>query len=222
MEKEMLEKVEDLLDDSLEIFTDKKNFAKAQNQTLKELAEKNGLEKSQLKRIMIYKYYSGKGWANSNPLEKDKESKVTDKLTPIFAKLRYVITDFVSIGAEDLLKPYFDELKKCGINVTFDDVPTLETNDSTETILETLDTACNYQTNIDTLKEELNENKSAESEDIGFTPKKSFSDVLSTFAKITEGKGDKVEDKIQDSIANSIMITNAFNYLNTKIEHDKS
>lgn len=219
MEAEMIEKVEDLLDDSLDTFNDRKRFLREQTSVIKELAEKNGLDKSQLKRVMSYKHYSGKGWIDNNPLSIDKQSKEKDKLSSIFIKFRDAIIDIVSVGGDKILEPYIKELKKCGITVDLSDVGTLDVKDDYDTIMETIDSACKYQTNIDTLSEEITEVKGAESEEIGFTPKNSFGNIISKYSRISEGKGEKVEDDIQKNIAKNLMCANAFNYLASKIEH---
>ena len=213
MNKEMITKIEELLDDSYETFTDKVNFSKTQKKILDETSKRNGLEKSLLKKITNFMFYKGKGWENNNPLKLDKTAEEKDKLTPIFSKLRDIIVDFTSIGAEDELKSYLDELEKCGIKITFNDMPQMTINDSHEVIMDALDSACKLQTNINTLDKVITEDKSTESEEIGFTPKSSFKNTLGYYAKIKDGKGDKVEDKMQSEITKSLMINNALSYL---------
>lgn len=209
----MVLQIEELLDDSYETFIDKVNFTKTQKNILDETSKRNGLEKSLLKKITKYMFYKGKGWENNNSLKLDKTAKDKDKLTPIFAKLREVIVDFVSIGAEDELKPYLDELAKWGINITFNNMAQLIINDSHEVIMDALDSACKLQTNINALDEVITEEKSTESEEIGFTPKSSFKNTLGYYAKIKDGKGDKIEDKMQSEIEKSLMMNNALSYL---------
>ena len=60
MNKEMITKIEELLDDSYETFTDKVNFSKTQKKILDETSKRNGLEKSLLKKITNFMFYKGK------------------------------------------------------------------------------------------------------------------------------------------------------------------
>ena len=101
MTKEDLEKVEDLLDDSLETLQDKKQFSKTQTQMLKECAETNGLGKSGksiLKRVMNYHHYKGVNWLAGDPLQKDPQAKDKDKVAPVFIKLLLLEVDKLLLG----------------------------------------------------------------------------------------------------------------------------
>lgn len=222
MTQDEISKVEDLLDDSLETVQDKKQFSKTQSQMLKECAEKNGLDKSgksALKRIMNYHHYKGVNWLNSNPLEKDPKIKDKDKVAPTFIKLVQIVEDLATIGDTEFLKPYLDALLKRGIKIEID-YGTSNTNEDTETILETLDSASKLQTNVDTLATQLKEEKSIESEELGFAPKSAFMKVLSLYEKIKDDKLDKAEDAINQGATDALMMTNAYTYLASQIQHE--
>lgn len=219
MTQEELSKVEDLLDDSLDTIADKKERSKTQTQMLKECAEKNGLGKpgkTILKRVMNYHHYKGVNWLNSDPLLKDPTVKDKDKVAPTFIKLVQIVEDLASIGDKDFLKPYIDALLKRGIKIEID-YGTPNINDDTETILETLDSASKLQTNIDALNTQLKDEKSVESEEIGFAPKAAFMKVLNLYEKIKDNKKEKAEDAINQGATNALMMTNAYTYLASQI-----
>lgn len=219
MTQEEISKVEDLLDDSLDTIADKKERSKTQTQMLKECAEKNGLGKSgksTLKRVMNYHHYKGVNWLNSDPLLKDPKVKDKDKVAPTFIKLAQIVEDLASIGDEDFLQPYLDALLKRGIKIEID-YGTPNTNEDVDTILETLDSASNLQTNIDALNTQLKDEKSVESEEIGFAPKSAFMKVLSLYEKIKDNKKEKAEDAINQGATDALMMTNAYTYLASQI-----
>lgn len=220
MTTDELSKVEDLLDDSLGTLLDKRQFSKTQAQMLKECAEKNGLDKSGksvLKRVMNYHHYKGANWLASNPLEKDTTSKEKDKVSPTFIKLVQIIEDLATIGDKDFLQPYLDACLKRGIKIEID-YGTPNINEDTDTILETLDSVSKLQTNVETLDNQLKDEKSVESEEIGFVPKSSFIKVLGLYEKIKSDKTDKAEDAINQGAANALMMSNAYNYLASQID----
>lgn len=219
MTKEDISKIEDLLDNSLETIQDKKQFAKTQKQMLKECAEKNGLGKtgkSVLGRIMNYHHYKGVNWLNGNPLEKDSTVKDKDKVAPTFIKLVQIVEDLATIGDKDFLQPYVDALLKRGIKIEID-YGTADTKDDTETILETLESASKLQTNVDTLTTQLKEEKSTESEELGFAPKSGFLKVLGLYEKIKDDKADKAEDAINQGATDALMMSQAYTYLASQL-----
>ena len=85
-----------------------------------------------------------------------------------------------------------------------------------EEIMEVIESASKLQTNVDTLAEEQKEEKSTTAEELNFTPKSSFCNVLGILEKINEGKNQN--DKIQSNFTNIIMLNNAFTYLSNKNE----
>lgn len=219
MTQEEIDKIEDLLDDSLETFQDKKQFNKTQKQMLKDCAEKNELGKTGkaiLSRVMNYHHYKGANWLNGNPLEKDTTAKDKDKVAPTFIKLVQIIEDLAAIGDKDFLQPYVDALFRRGIKLEID-YGSPDIKEDTKTILETLDSASKLQTNIDNLTTQLKEEKSAESEEIGFAPKSGFMKVLGLYEKIKEDQADKAEDAINQGAADALMISQAYMYLATQL-----
>lgn len=222
MTKEDLEKVEDLLDDSLETLQDKKQFSKTQTQLLKECAETNGLGKSGksvLKRVMNYHHYKGANWLNSDPLQKDPQAKDKDKVAPVFIKLLQIVEDLSAIGDKDFLEPYLTALLNKGIKIDID-YGSSDTKEDLKTIIDKLDSASKLQTNVDTLNTQLKEEKSAESEEIGFAPKSTFLKVLGLYEKIRDDKVDKAEDAINQGATNALAAAEAYRYLATQIPHN--
>ena len=213
MDKENVEKIEELLDDSLETLADKKRFAKTMNTIIKDCAKKNDVEPKVIKAVSMYKHYAGSNWVNNNPLEKDKDAKEKDKVSPIFIKLLEVVENLRAIGDKEFLKPYINALAEKGIKI---DIDFEDTNKNVDEIMEVIDSTSKLKTNIDTLTEELKEEKSTTAEELNFTPKSSFCNVLGILEKINEGKNQN--DKIQSNFTNLIMLNNAFSYLSSKNE----
>lgn len=217
MDKETVEKVEELLDDSLDTLSDKKRYSKTMNSILKDCAKRVGVEPSVLKKVKNYYHYKGVNWVNGNPLEKNKEIKEKDKISPIFIKLKEVIDNLRQINGLNLLTPYIDAMKSCGITITIDDMNSSLDDDGY--VQEVLESASKLQTNVDALSEELKETKSEEAEKLNFTPKSSFCGVLGILDKINEGKD--VDDKIQSTFTEITMLNNAYTYLSVKNDESK-
>lgn len=218
MDKETAEKIEDLLDDSLETLADKKRYSKTMNKIIKDYGKTHNVDPSVLKKAKNFYHYKGTNWLNNNPLEKDKEKKDKDKVAPIFIKLKEVVDVLRTIGDYEFLTPYLDAMKNCGITISIEETPTT-LDGSVEEVKELLESASNLQTNVDTLNEELKETKSIESEELNFTPKSSFVSVLSILDKINEGKD--VDDKLQNAFTENAMMNNAYIYLSTKNDEHK-
>lgn len=217
MTSENLDEITDLLDESLETVADKKQFAKTQTAMIKECAEKNGVDKSTLKRVMKYHHYSGANWLNGNPLEKDPAEKKKDKVAPTFIKLVSIIEDLATIGDKDFLKPYLDAVLSHGIKIDID-YGSPNINDSTDVILDTLDSASKLQTSVDTLADELKDEKSQKAEELNFAPKEAFMKMLSLYDKIKNDQTEKAEDAINQGASDALMMTNAYTYLASQID----
>ena len=218
MTNENVEKIEELITDSLDTLTDKKRYSKTMNQIIKDCSKEIGVDKKALKKVNSYYHYKGADWENKNPLKKDKDAKYKDKVSPIFIKLLEVVENLREVGDYEFLKPYLTALEEFGIHITIDETKKSDEN-KTERIKEVLDSASKLQTNVDTLTEELKEEKSSESEELNFTPKSSFINILGFLDKINEGKN--IEDKIQDNFTQLAMLNNAFTYISVKNEENK-
>ena len=57
MNKENVEQIEELLDDSLETLSDKKRFSKTMNSLIKDCSKKIGIEPKILKAVKNYHHY---------------------------------------------------------------------------------------------------------------------------------------------------------------------
>lgn len=219
MTTDMISQVEELLSDAHDNVSDKKQFTKAMKETLKECGEINGIDKKVLNHVKDYYHYKGANWLNGDPLQKDKDADYKDKVSPVFIKLLGIFQDLEAVGDTEFLKPYIDALLPFGIKIELD-AKTPDTKESLDDIKVKIETASKYQTNIDAVTKRIKEENCQQSEDIGFVPKGAFNSVLSTYEKIIEQK--EVEDKVQQTIANSLMTADAFNYLSSLIQKENS
>lgn len=208
--------IEELLDDSLETLADKKKFTKTMNSIIKDCAKANGIEPKTIKAVKDYKHYEGVNWSDNNPLEKDKTKKEKDKVSAVFINLLKIIENLRAVGDKEFLKPYIDALSKKGVKL---EIEFEDTDVNFDEIVEVIDSASKLQTNIDTLSEELKENKSNEAEELNFTPKNSFVNVLGILDKIKNGKN--VDDTLQNNFTNITMLNNAYSYLQVKNDENK-
>ena len=216
MDKETVEKIEDLLDDSLETLADKKRFAKTMNTIIKDCAKKNNVDPKVIKAVKNYRHYKGVNWENSNPLEKNKDVKEKDKVAPIFIKLLEVVENLRAIGDKEFLEPYLNAIAEHGIKI---DIDFEDTDKDVGEIMEVIESASKLQTNVDTLAEELKEEKSTTAEELNFTPKSSFCNVLGMLEKINEGK--EIDDALQNRFTEITMLNNAYTYLSAKNDESK-
>lgn len=220
MDRENAQKIEELLDDSLETLADRKKFAKTMNTIIKDCAKKIEVEPSVLKKVKNYYHYKGVNWTDGNPLEKDKDIKEKDKVAPTFIKLKEIIDNLRAIGDLEFLKEYLEAMDKCGIHITIDFNTDEMDSEKNSMIREVLDSASKLQTNVDALSEELKETKSTEAEELNFTPKSSFCNVLGMLEKINEGK--EIDDTLQNRFTEITMLNNAYTYLSAKNDESKS
>jgi hypothetical protein len=208
--------IEELLDDSLETLADKKKFAKTMNTIIKDCAKKNNVDPKVIKAVKNYRHYKGVNWANNNPLEKDKDKKEKDKVAPIFIKLLEVVENLRAIGDKEFLEPYINAIAEKGIRI---DIDFEDTDKDVGEIMEVIESASKLQTNVDTLVEELKEEKSITAEELNFTPKSSFVGILGILDKIKNGKN--VDDTIQNNFTTITMLNNAYTYLSVENEKQK-
>ena len=216
MDKENVEKIEELLDDSLETLADKKKFAKTMNTIIKDCAKKNEIDPKVIKAVKNYRHYKCANWVDNNPLKKDKDKKEKDKVAPIFIKLLEVVENLRAIGDKEFLEPYLNAIAEHGIKI---DIEYADTNKNVEEIMEVIESASKLQTNVDTLAEELKEEKSTTAEELNFTPKSSFCNVLGMLEKINEGK--EIDDALQNRFTEITMLNNAYTYLSAKNDESK-
>lgn len=216
MDKENIEKIEELLDDSLETLADKKRFAKTMNSIIKDCAKKNEIDPKVIKAVKNYRHYRGVNWANNNPLEKDNDKKEKDKVASIFIKLLEVVENLRAIGDKEFLEPYLNAIAEHGIKI---DIDFEDTDKDVDEIMEVIESASKLQTNVDTLAEELKGEKSTTAEELNFTPKSSFCNVLGMLEKINEGK--EIDDALQSRFTEITMLNNAYTYLSAKNDESK-
>ena len=117
-------------------------------------------------------------------------------------------------------KPLFEPVYLYYPRVEFD-YGSADTKEDLETIIEKLDSASKLQTNVDTLNTQLKEEKSAESEEIGFAPKSTFLKVLGLYEKIRDDKVEKAEDAINQGATDALAAAEAYRYLASQIQHNE-
>ena len=216
MNAENVERIEELLDDSLETLADKKRFNKTMNSIIKDCAKENDINPKVLKAVKNYRHYKGANWADGNPLEKDMTKKDKDKVSPIFIKLLEIVENLRAVGDSEFLEPYIKALAEKGIKI---DIEYTQTDKNINDIMEVIESASKLQTNVDALAEELKEEKSTTAEELNFTPKSSFCNVLGMLEKINEGK--EIDDTLQSRFTEITMLNNAYTYLSAKNEESK-
>lgn len=161
-----------------------------------------------LKRIQ------GKGWLNGDPLLLDPKADEKDKITPVFFKLITIFDDLSAVGKLDILKPYLAALEQnWGIKITYENSHPYDIKDTQDVLDDVIDQVSRLTTNIDTLSKQISEEAGKQSEELNFTPQKSYAGVAASYKKIMDGKGSKEEDKLNTAATNSIMMTNALSYL---------
>ena len=120
------------------------------------------------------------------------------------------------IGDKEFLEPYLNAIAEKGIRI---DIDFADTDKNVDEIMEVIDSASKLQTNVDTLAEELKEEKSTTAEELNFTPKSSFCNVLGMLEKINEGK--EIDDALQSRFTEITMLNNAYTYLSAKNDESK-
>ena len=219
MTTEMIPQVEELLGDAIDNVSDKKQFSKNMKDILKNCSITNGIDKKVLGHVKDYYHYKGANWENGNPLKKNKNAEYKDKISPTFIKLLQIFQDLEAVGDTDFLQPYIDALAPYGIKIELD-AKTPDTKETVEEIKKTIESASKFQTNVDELTKRIKDENAQKSEEIGFTTKSAFNTVLSTYEKILEKKD--VEDKVQQTITNSLMTADAYNYLSKLIKENRT
>lgn len=191
-----MEKLDSVINSSLETLKEKKSFSYEMNSAFKEAAKSSNLDSAVLRRVKDYKYYKGKGWDGS-PIVLDKEEKFKDRVSPTFRKLYTIIDDLAQVEQLEVLDEYLDCLRSHGIKI---DISGYHPNNST-TNKEATDSAINtgvaLQSNICELADEIKENDSEEAEVQGFGPKKEYVKLINLIYQKNE-KGKDIGDKCQE------------------------
>lgn len=203
----MAKDAKELLDESIEVLEEKKQAQKAMNGLAKDSEESLGANKSVVKFCKDIYFTKGKAWVGGSPLTLDSQEKVKDKTSQLMIKLRDLILNLQSIGHVDWLTDYFSALEGYGIHITVDDAdPEVSDTDEIEEVIKSM---CAYQSIIKDNSEIIKETHGQESEDLNFAPKKDYSQVVSLYNKIQNGKD--VDDEYQDKITRLEMFETALN-----------
>lgn len=203
----MAKDAKELLEESVQVLDEKKTAQKTINAMAKDAEESLGIDSATTKYCKGIYHTKGKGWLNGNPLSLDKDSKIKDKTSQIMIKLRDEILYLQRIGHTDWLNDYLSALEGYGIHITIDPVDPVVSN--TDEIEEVIKSMCGYQLVIDENSETIKEDHGQQSEDLNFTPKKNYTEVLGLYNKIQNGKD--VDDEYQDKIASLEMLETALN-----------
>jgi len=188
----------ELLNESNEIFEQKKTAAKHMNLIATETAKLQKVQKSFLNRLKDYYLYQGDGWIANDPFNIDKEAPTHDKISLLFIKFLQVVEDLRSADCLDFLDPYIQAMDSNGIKIYINPGKML-VSDKDET-LDAIDSMGAFQKQINALSKEIKEIKAVEADQIHLTAKSEFPKLLSFYNAIESGKerDDFYQDKIAD------------------------
>lgn len=204
----MANTAEELLDESLTLLEEKKTAQKTINTMAKDASAALGVPASVIKKCKDLYFTKGKAW-NGGPLSLDKDEKVKDKISQVMIKLVEVIQLFQNVGHVDWLDDYISALEGFGIHLSIDDVTPLTSDpDETEEIIKSM---LAYQAIIKDNTEMIREDHGTESENLNFAPKKDYSQVVSFYNKVKDGKD--VDDEYQDKVTALEMLETAMNLI---------
>lgn len=197
----------ELMFESNEIYTQKKQAAKHMNVIGNETAKMHKIQKSTLNRLKDYKLYHKNGWVAGNPLVLDKQVDYPDKLSPIFIKLFQIVEDLRAVGDTSFLDPYVASLESQGIKIYIDQgTPIVSDKDE---VMSNVDSMGTFQKQVNALSKEINEVKAIEADDINLTAAKEFPKLVAFYNKKEEGKD--VDDIYQNAIADFELRENGYN-----------
>lgn len=203
----MKEQVKDLLRETLQLEYEKRDASFAMNDAAKNAENEFGIDKQVLKKCKDYFYYHTLGWMNGDPLTLNKEEKFKDRISPIFIKLKEVVSNLQRCGQIDLLDDYLAAMDIQGIHIKIDHKdPDIA---DVDIIKDIIDSMCGWQKviceNADIIKDE----HAPQSEELNFTPKSKYKEVFNLYNRKINGKD--VDDKIRDKVAFCEMYESALN-----------
>lgn len=199
--------VRDLLGETFQELTDKKEAQKQMNAVAKdgESASGGGVKASTWKFCKKVKHTMGKGWSGG-PLSLDSSASVKDSTSQLFIKLKELVENLRLIGHIDYLDEYVDALKTVGIDITIDPgTAKVDPAESEDRLIE----MCAYQETIDDAVDKIKEEHAQRSEDLTFAPKSKYAEIATLYAKIKDGKD--VDDEYQNKVTNAMMYETALN-----------
>lgn len=206
-----LTEIKTLLEESQTLLEENKQTNKTINGIIKDAVAAYGVQKDELKRCKDYYYYKGKGWLNSsNPLMLDKDAKVKDKMTPVFAKLRDFFVDLQDIGHPEWAQEYIDALKEDGINITLTERPPVVS--SPDEVEEAVKSLIAYQEIVLENKDTIKEEHAEQSEVLMLSTKAQYPKVAAFYNKISDPKRDqdRTDDSYQSMVADLEQLETAY------------
>jgi hypothetical protein len=197
----------ELLTESSELLERKKQAGKHMNVIAAETSKTYKIPKNVLNRLKDYNLYYKKGWVSNNPLDIDKSAKEIDKLSPMFMKLLQVVEDLRMVNSQTMLDPYIKELNGHGIKIYID--PGKQIVSDEDEVLNAVGSMGIFQKEINTISEEIKEDKASEADDINLTAKSEFPRLLSFYHKKEQGKD--IDDEYQSKIEYYNLVETSYN-----------
>lgn len=148
--------------------------------------------------ITLYKdiiHYKGLGWTETSISPPDPTVKFKDRVSPTFRKLAEIIRVCKEFGDMDILKEYFEDMKKLGIIIKVEDIPdNRKVQENVKDLMAQMDalqgTICH---NANMLRD-----MGVEAEEAGLCPKGEFKELAEDNYSIIHGadKSDQLHDKV--------------------------
>lgn len=194
-EKEVISEPFELLEESLRVKGDIKVSKKAMEEASTRISDQLKIDKGFVKEAR--KLLSKKG------------AEKGDVLSSTFEKLATIISVLNVTGMLDELNEYLSELEGKGIKISIEN----KNESAPPSVIEDFKDVIAYLHTIDEYQEEITSH-STRAEELNFSPKKEYKQLLSMYERRLKGKD--VEDKVQDKITYCTMTETAWN-----IVHDK-
>ncbi len=191
-----MEKLDSVINSSLESLKEKKSYSYQMNSTFKEAGKHANVEPTVLRRVKDYKYYKGNGWDGS-PIVLDKDEKFKDRVSPVFKKLYTIVDDLAQVDQLELLDEYLDCLRDLGIKIDISNYHSATSTTDKDVTDSAIETGVSLQSNICQLADEIKENDSEQAEVEGFGPKHEYVKLINLIYQKNE-KGKDIDDKCQE------------------------
>lgn len=163
------------------------------------------ISKQTILRIKDYLYYRGRGWASeTDPItragkdEEGESEKFPDRVSPCFRRLVTIVDDLRKADMLDILDVYLNSLKEYGITISIDTEKPCLSAEKRKSLKTVIDTLSQFQQIICNTADELKDELGVVAEDIKFSPRNKFKEIVSFAFRKNNGKD--VDDKIHDRI----------------------
>lgn len=211
---ENVKSVQELLNCSMSIVSEKKQAVKTMNEMLRDTAQAYGVNKKALTSARDVAFTKGKGWKNDNPLDLDPDAEIKDKTSQLFMKLRDTIQSLNEVGRTDWLTPYISALEGSGIKLS------IEKKDVDATAAEEVEQAIKSMNAYQQIKYDndklIKEKHAPKSDDLNFTRPADYNYVLGLYDKVLEKKN--IDDTVQEKFLRMEMLQNAIGLVQNEQE----